>query len=315
MLRPIVLASLLAFGALTLAHAQTSGGVAPLKLVVPFPPGDGLESAARVLAELVGKELNTTVVVENRVGASGAVAAEAVARANDPRMLLVGTTALMGITPYIRSVPYSPADFEPIARFAHISAVIAIRNEIPAKDWAEFVALAKAAPKKFTYATPGEGTLTHLSVEALSRNAGIEMLAVPYKGMAPALQDFLGGRLDFYTEPAVVPSVKAGKARALAVNSNKRLPELPDVPTYNEAGIRAATTPWIGILTTKAMPADQKQQVAAAVKRAVESPEFTSKLPTGIESAYSPSADFAKQIQSEQAYYKDLIKTLNLKVE
>lgn len=313
MLHTIVLASLLAFGAL--AHAQTTGSSAPLKLIVPFPPGDGLESAARVLGELVAKDLNTTVVVDNRVGASGAVAAEAVARANDPRTLLVGTTAIMGITPYVRTVPYSPADFEPIAKFAHISAVMAIRNEIPAKNWTEFVALAKAAPKKYTYATPGEGTLTHLSVEALSRNAGIQMLPVPYKGMAPALQDFLGGRVDFYTEPAVVSSVKSGKARALAVNSDKRLPELPDVPTYSEAGIRAASTPWIGVLTTKAMPPALKQELAAAIKRAVESPEFTSKLPTGIEPAYSSSADFARQIQSEQAYYKDLIKTLELKVE
>ena len=313
MLCKIVIASLL--GWMALANAQTPSSSAPLKLIVPFPPGDGLESAARVLGELVAKDLDTVVVIDNKVGASGAVAAEAVVRANDSRTLLVGTTAIMGITPFLRTVPYSPADLEPIAKFAHISAVMAIRNEIPAKNWAEFVALAKANPKKFTYATPGEGTLTHLSVEALSRNAGIEMLAVPYKGMAPALQDFLGGRLDFYTEPAVVPSVKSGKARALAVNSDKRLAELPDVPTYTEAGIRAASTPWIGLLSTKAMPAEQRRQVAAAVKRAVESPEFLSKLPTGIGPAYGSSADFAKQIQSEQAYYKDLIKTLNLKVE
>lgn len=313
MLRRTVLAGLLAVS--SLGHAQTVASGAPLKLIVPFPPGDGLETAARVLGDLIAKDLNTTVVIENRVGASGVIAAEAVARSNDARTLLVGTTALMGITPFLRSVPYSPADFDPIAKFAHISAVMTIRNEIPAKTWAEFAALVKANPKKYTYAIPGEGTLTHLAMEATTRNAGIEMLAVPYKGMAPALQDFLGGRIDLYTEPAVVPYVKAGKVRALAVNSATRLAALPDVPTYQEAGIRAASTPWIGVLATKAMPADLKQQLVEAFRRAVASPEFAAKLPVGIEAAYGPSTDFARQIQAEQAYYKQLIASLNLKLQ
>ncbi len=312
MLRRTFAVGLLAISAL--AQAQT-GSNAPLKLVVPFPPGDGLDTAARVLGELVGKELNATVIVENRPGASGAIAAEAVARAAEPRTFLVGTTALLGITPFVRTVPYNPADFEPIARFAHIAAVIAIRNDIPAKNWAEFAALAKAEPKKYTYATPGEGTSIHLSVATIARNAGIEMLAVPYKGMAPALQDFLGGRIDLYSEPAVVPHVKSGKARGIAVNSPTRLPELPDVPTYEEAGIKSSSTPWLGVLATKAVPADLRQQVSNALGRAVASPEFASRLPAGVQAAYSPSADFAKQIQSEQAFYKQLISTLNLKIQ
>lgn len=313
MIRKFLLSGLMALSAL--AGAQTTTGNAPFRLVVPFPTGDGLESAARVLADIVAKDLNTPIIIDNRVGASGVIAAEAVATAKDPRTLLIGTTAIMGITPFLRSVPYSPADFEPIAKFAHISAVMAIRNEIPAKNWAEFVALAKAEPRKFSYATPGEGTLTHLAVEAMSRHAGIEMLPVPYKGMGPALQDFLGGRVDFYTEPAVVPHVKSGKVRALAVNSDKRLPELPNVPTYDEAGIRAASTPWIGVLTTKAMPAEQREQLAAAFRKAVASPDFASKLPTGIGPAYASSTDFAKQIQAEQAFYKQFIATLNLKLQ
>lgn len=313
MIRKFALSGLLVASAI--ANAQGLASTAPLKLVVPFPPGDGLEAAARVLGELVAKDLNTTIIVENKVGASGAIAAEYVSGARDPRTMLVGTTALMGITPFMRKVPYDPADFEPIAKFAHISAVMTIRNEIPAKNWAEFVALAKAEPGKFTYAIPGEGTLTHLAVEALSRNAGIKMMAIPYKGMAPALQDFIGGRIDLYTEPAVVQHVKAGKARALAINADKRLPELPDVPTYEEAGVKAATTPWIGVLTTKAMPTELKQQIAAAFKRAVASPTFASKLPIGIQAAYASSDEFSKQIQSEQSYYKQLIASLNLKIQ
>ncbi len=313
MLRKTFTASLL--GMAIVAHAQVGGGASPIKLVVPFPPGDGLETAARVLGDLVSKDLKIPVLIENRAGASGVIAAEAVARSTDGRTFLIGTTAIMGITPFLRTVPYSPSDFDPVSKFAHISAVMAIRNDIPAKTWAEFVTLAKAAPGKYTYATPGSGTLTHLAVAALTRNAGIQMQAIPYKGMGPALQDFIGGRLDLYTEPAVVPHVKSGAVRALAVNSQKRLPELPDVPTYEEAGIKAASTPWIGVLAPKSTSAELKRQVSEAFRKAVASPDFASRLPTGIEAAYSSSSDFAKQIRSEQEFYKQLITTLDLKIE
>lgn len=313
MLRRTFTASLVAVA--FAAHAQIGGGTAPLKLVVPFPPGDGLENAARVLGDLVSKDLKIPVIIENRPGGSGVIAAEAVAKSTDGRTFLVGTTAIMGITPLLRAVPYAPADFDPVAKFAHISAVMTIRNDIPAKNWAEFVVLAKAAPGKYTYATPGDGTLTHLAVATITRNAGIQMQAIPYKGMGPALQDFIGGRLDLYTEPAVVPHVKSGAVRALAVASRTRLPELPDVPTYEEAGIKAASTPWIGILAPKATPADLKRQLSAAFQRAVASPDFSSRLPTGIQAAYSSSSDFATQIRSEQEFYKQLITTLDLKIQ
>lgn len=313
MLRRAFTSSLIGFA--IAAHAQVGGGASPIKLVVPFPPGDGLENAARVLGDLVSKDLKIPVIIENRPGGSGVIAAEAVARSTDGRTFLVGTTAIMGITPFLRAVPYSPSDFDPVSKFAHISAVMAIRNDIPAKTWAEFVTFAKAAPGKYTYATPGDGTLTHLAVAALTRNAGIQMQAIPYKGMGPALQDFIGGRLDLYTEPAVVPHVKSGAVRALAVASQKRLPELPDVPTYEEAGIKAASTPWIGVLAPKSTSAELKRQLSEAFRKAVASPDFASRLPTGIEAAYSSSSDFATQIRSEQEFYKKLIASLDLKLQ
>ncbi|WP_423457807.1 Bug family tripartite tricarboxylate transporter substrate binding protein [Ottowia sp. VDI28] len=298
-----------------LVHAQGASAGAPLRFVVPFPPGDGLETAARVLVDLVAKDLNTTIVIDNRPGASGAIAAETVSRTHDGKTFLVGTTAIMGITPFVRTAPYSPADFVPVAKFAHISAVMAIRNEIPARNWAEFVALAKAAPGKYTYATPGDGTLTHLAMVTLTRHAGIDMVAVPYKGMGPALQDFVGGRLDVYTEPAVVQTAKAGKVRAIAVNSAHRLAELPDVPTYDEAGIKTSSTPWIGLLAPKGTPPALNAQLTAAFRKAVSSPEFASRLPAGIEAAYSNAEDFGKQLQTEQDLYKRLIGSLNLKLQ
>lgn len=296
------------------AHAQIGESVSPLKLVVPFPPGDAFENAARILGDLVAKDLKMPVIIENRPGAAGVIAAEAVAKTTDGKTFLIGTAAITGITPFLRTVQYSPSDFDPVAKFAHILPVMAIRNDIPAKTWAEFVVLAKAAPGKYTYATPGDGTLTHLTLAAITRNAGIQMQAIPYKGMGPALQDFIGGRLDLYAEPAVIPHVKAGTVRALGVARRTRLSELPDVPTYDEAGIKATTTSWIGVLAPKATPVELKRRLSAAIQRAVASPEFASRLPSGLQAAYSSSSDFAMQIRSEQKFYKQLITSLDLKI-
>lgn len=297
------------------AHAQIGDSASPLKLVIPFPPGDAFENAARILGDLVAKDMKVPVIIENRPGAAGVIAAEAVSKTTDGRTFLIGTAAITGITPYLRTVQYSPSDFDPVAKFAHILPVMAIRNDLPAKNWKEFVALAKASPGRYTYATPGDGSLTHLTLAAIARNAGIQMQAIPYKGMGPALQDFIGGRLDLYAEPAVIPHVKSGAVRALGVASKTRLPELPDVPTYDEAGIKATTTSWIGILAPKATPVELKRRLASAMQRAVSSPEFSSRLPPGLQAAYSSSSDFATQIESEQKFYKQLIASLDLKIQ
>lgn len=294
------------------AHAQSSG---PLKIVVPFPPGDALETAARTLAEFAASELGRPVVVENKPGAAGFIAAEQVARATDDATFLLGTTAMMAVTPYLRKAPYAPSDFVPVGRVATITAVFSIGNPVPARSWAEFVALAKSQPGKLTYATPGEGTILHLSMEMLQKETGLKFVQVPYKGMGPAMADFLGGRIDIYTEPAIIAQVKGGNAKALAVMGATRLPDLPDVPTLGELGVRFEAQPWIGLFAPKSASAKTTADVEAAIRKAASRPEFRAKLPPGVASAFADRQAFGRQIEAEQVGYRKVIADLNLKLD
>jgi tripartite-type tricarboxylate transporter receptor subunit TctC len=294
------------------AHAQSG---APIRLVVPFPPGDALEASARTLAEFASAELGRPVVVENKPGAAGFIAAEQVARATDDATYLLGTTAMMTVTPYLRKAPYSPADFQPLARISTITAVFTVNNAVPAKTWQEFVALAKANPGKHTYATPGEGTILHLSMEMLQKETGLKFVQVPYKGMGPAMQDYLGGRIDIYTEPAIIAQVKGGNGRALAIMGPSRLPDLPDVPTLAELGVKFEAQPWIGVFAPKSASPRAVAEVEAAIQKAAARPEFRAKLPPGVQAAYVGRDAFGRQIEAEQASYRKVIADLNLKLD
>lgn len=294
------------------AHAQTD---TPLTLVVPFPPGDALDATARAFAEAASQELKVPIVVDNKPGAAGFIAAEAVARSNNQATFLLGTTAMMSITPFARKAPYAPADFTPVARVATINLVFAVPSSFPAKSWNEFVTLAKRDPGKYTYASPGEGTLLHLAMEALQATAGFKLLHVPYKGMAPALQDFLAGRIDVYGEPANISHVKAGTARALAVVGDMRLAELPDVPTTRELQVAYAHSGWFGIFAPRNVPPALVTRLSAALRNAAARPELRGKLPPGVQSAYLEPVAFASQIQAEQGIYRKLISDLNIKLD
>lgn len=299
-------------GCILTAQAQTSG---PLTLVVPFPPGDALDATARAVAEAAAQELKTTIVVENKPGAGGYLAADAVARSNNGNTFLLGTTAMMTVTPFLRKAPYAPSDFTPVARIATINLVVSVGSGFPAKTWAEFLALAKKDPGKYTYASPGDGTLIHIGMEALQATAGFKLLHVPYKGMGPALQDFLGGRIDVYSEPAVIAHVKAGKATALTVVGDARLAELPDVPTTRDLKVSYEQPAWFGIFAPKSVPQDLVARMGAALATATARPELKGKVPAGVQASYLESKAFSSQIQTETNLYRKLIADLNLKLD
>lgn len=298
----------LAFG----VQAQSTG---PLTLVVPFPPGDALDATARAVAEAASLELKLPIIVDNKPGASGFIAADAVARSTNQTTFLLGTTAMMSITPFAKKAPYAPSDFTPVARIATVNLVFSVPSSFPAKSWSEFVALAKASPGKYTYASPGEGTLLHMGMEALQSTAGFKLLHVPYKGMGPALQDFLAGRIDVYAEPGVITYVKAGKARALAVVGDARLAELPEVPSTRELKVPYEQPGWFGVFAPKSVPPALVERVSAALKKASALPELRGKLPPGVQSSYLAGAPFSTQIQTEQGIYRKLISDLNIKLD
>ncbi len=307
--RTVLATSLLALAAT--AYAQTD----TLTLVVPFPPGDALDATARAAAEAASQELKIPIVVDNKPGASGFIAAEAVMRSTNQTTFLLGTTAMMSITPFVKKAPYAPADFTPVARIAAINLVFTVPASSPAKTWADFVQLAKKDPGKYTYASPGEGTLLHLGMEALQSTGGFKLLHVPYKGMGPALQDFLGGRIDVYGEPGIIPHVKAGTARALAVVGDTRLPEIPEVPTTRELKVAYDASGWFGVFAPKNVPAALVERMSSALRNATEQPAFKGRLPAGVHPSYLPGNAFARELQGEQAVYRKIITDLNIKLD
>jgi tripartite-type tricarboxylate transporter receptor subunit TctC len=308
--RNLVAAAVL--GCALTAHAQ---GNSPLTLVVPFPPGDALDTTARAIAEAAAQELKQTIVVDNKPGAGGFVAADHVARSTNGSTFLLGTTAMMTITPFARKAPYAPSDFTPVARIATINLVVTVTSAFPARNWAEFVALARQNPGKYTYASPGDGTLLHLAMEAVQSTAGIKLLHVPYRGMGPAMQDFLGGRIDVYAEPAIIAHVKAGTARALVVAGDTRLAELPDVPSTKDVGLSYQQAGWFGIFAPKSVPQELAARMSSALAVATGRSDLKGRLPPGVQSAYLDGKGLDAQIQTEQGLYRKLITDLNIKLD
>lgn len=296
-----------------LAAAQPAEG--PITLVVPFPPGDALDGTARAVAEAVATELKTTIVVDNKPGAAGSIAAEAVARSGSPTTFLLGTTGMMSINPFLRKTPYAPSDFVPVARMATIVSVIAVAPSFPARNWTEFVALAKASPGKYSYASPGPGTGIHMAMEAVQSAAAIKLLHVPYRGMATALPDFLGGRVDIYSEAGIINHIKAGTARGLAVVGPSRLPELPDVPSTHELKVPFDAPGWLAVFGTKGVSPALAEQLSAALRKAVANPELKTRLPVGVQASYANAATLGRQIQADQAVYRKLITDLDIKAD
>jgi tripartite-type tricarboxylate transporter receptor subunit TctC len=288
----------------------------PVRLVVPFPAGDALDASARTLADQLGPLLGQTVIVDNRPGAGGYIAAEAVARSNaDGYTIMYATTAMLAITPYLRPAPYDPEkDFDAVARVATISLVVAVTPGHPARTWAELVNLSRQNPGKYTWATPGDGTLIHLMGEQLQSLAGIRWTHVPYKGMGQAVTDFLAGQVDIFLEPGIVPQANAGKARLLAIMADTHLAEAPTVPTLREAGLPFETTGWFGIVAPRGTPAEAITKLSSAIRTATAQREFASRLPPAVAPAYQAAGDFAATVRNDRQVYQALIKRLDLKL-
>ena len=232
----------------------------PVRIVVPFTPGTGPDIIARFVAERLSPELRQPVVVENLAGASGNIGSQQVARARpDGLTLMSSVNTLVMNASLFKNLPYDPvADFAPIGLTAWGSLVLVANPGLPTNTLAELVTASKAAPRKLTYGSPGVGTPHHLSMALVEQAAGIELLHVPYKGTAGAVQDLLGGQIGYMFLPVHVSAqyIRGGKLKAIAVGSPRRQPQLPDVPTLIEAGLVGADVDmWYGLFAPKATPA------------------------------------------------------------
>ncbi|HMN80043.1 MAG TPA: tripartite tricarboxylate transporter substrate binding protein [Burkholderiaceae bacterium] len=279
---------LLATGGLALpgwAGAQLMGWpTKPIRLVVPFPAGGPTDIVARPVAQMLGDRLKTQVVVDNRGGAGGSIGADIVARsASDGYTLLMGTvgTAAINVSLY-RKLMYDPVrDFTPIAMVASAPVALVCHPGQPFNTAREMIAAAKAKPGALSFGTAGNGTPGHLTGAMFEAAAGVKLQHVPYKGSAPAVTDLVGGPIALMVDPpqSVISNVQAGKLRALAVSSRDRSPQLPDVPTFAEAGLTGfESTAWWAVFAPARMPSPLVNALKGEIEKIVASPQFRQQL-------------------------------------
>ena len=303
------------------ALAQTAYPNKPIRILVGFAPGGGTDIVARALGVKMSEVLGQTIVVENRAGASGTIAAAEVARsAPDGYTLLMGHSNSNAIAPFVLDkVPYdAAADFTPITYVGYVPNVLVVHPSIPARTVPELVALAKAKPGTYTYASSGVGSTQHLAGALFAKLTEVELNHIPYKGSGQAVVDLIGGQvnMNFDTMPPVLEHIKSGKLRALAISTPQRLSQLPDVPTFSEVGIKGfEVTNWYSVMGPKGLPADVVNKIDGAVKKAMADPSINSSLVAqGVQfgGAATP-AQFSDFIKAELAKYQKLVKDLNVK--
>lgn len=312
-------AALAALAALAAAPAGAQSWPAgPVRFVVPYPAGGNADAVARLIGAKVAPALGQTVVIENKAGAGGTIGAAAVAKAAaDGQTFLVAPTAVLAITPHLRKVGYEPlTELLPVAKLSGSYGIVTARKDLPASTMAEFIALAKKAPGKLTFGSAGNATATHISGEIVHRSAGIQLLHVPFKGSAEALNDLLAGRIDLIYDAVGLPQVKAGALKALAVTSKERHPELPQVPTLAEQGIDAPGGSWFGVFAPRGTAAAVVARLAAELQKAVTAADTREQLArvSQYPEFLGPEA-FAKAVADDSAFFKDLIAQLGLKAE
>lgn len=302
----------------TPAHAADTLPKGPVRLVVPYPAGGNADNLARLFAERMTRETGITFVVENKAGAGGTIGAQAVATApGDGSTLLLAPTAVHVVTPHLRQVPYDPfKDFVPIAKLASTIGIVAARRDLPANDMREFIAYAKTHGGKASYGSAGLGTLTHLQGEVVNINAGVNMLHVPYKGSAEALNDLLAGRIDVMYDPVALQQIKAGRLKALASTGTDRHPDLPDVPTLRELKLDYSLPSWYGLYGPKGLPPALVERYAASAQRVMAAPDMKDMLVKYSQfPSYQGPSQFARQLREDDAFYKQLIEKGNIRLD
>lgn len=293
----------------------------PITLVVPFATGGTTDVLARAVGQELSKSLGQSVVVENKGGAGATLGADYVAKAKpDGHILLMGAVHHTIATSVYKKLGYDfQKDFAPVTTVALVPNVLVVGPNVPAKNVAELIALAKAAPGKHTYGSNGNGTGQHLIGSQFEKASGVQLLHVPYKGSGPLTIDLLGGQVDmsFDTIPPVLSHIKAGKLRPLAVTTIKRSPALSNVPTLDEAGLKGFDQgTWFGVLAPAATPKEIVARLNAEIVKIVKAPEFRKKMEElGAEAIGNTQDEMAAQIKADTERYAGLVKEAKVTIE
>ena len=329
MRNPLLHAALLALLAAPAANAATAQSAPagaypdkPLRLIVPFPPGGGNDILARAVGQRLVEVLGQQFVVDNRGGAGGAIGATiAAAAAPDGYTLFLGSVGNLAQNPALKeNLPYNPVrDFAPVSLIATSSFILAVNPGVAAKSVQELIALAKASPGKFNYASAGTGSSLHMAGELFKHATGTDMLHVPYKGTVPAMTDLIGGRVQliFSTMPPALPLIKTGRLRALGVTTAKRAAAAPEVPTIAESGVKGFNVSnWQGILLPAKTPGAIVRKLNRDLLATLKLPGMPETLAAqGLESAGSTPEEFGALIKAEIAKYTQVVKAAGIRVD
>lgn len=298
-----------AWSGLSLAQPQMT------RIVVAFPPGGPVDFVARTLAEQLGKELGHTVVIENKAGANGAIAADFVSRAPaDTRTLWLTSVGAVAINPSLYpKLSYKPAtDLTPVSLVVSNVEMLVVNAKAPYNTGAEFVAAARKSSAPLTMASSGTGSVPHLAMELLNEHAKIKLSHIPYKGAAPAITDVVAGHVDgfFGDIPGLIGQITAGKLKPIGIAATKRHPRFPDVKTFAEMGIDGVDSDnWYALFAPKGTPAPEIEKMNKAVRRALNTPSVKSKLEaSGAEVAGSSPAELAKTLDADTLKWSRVVR-------
>lgn len=292
----------------------------PIRVIVPFAPGGGLDISTRMIGQKLTEKWGQNIVVDSRPGAGTIVGTEIASKAVPDGYTLLMITTTFAINPGLHpKLPYDPIrDFSPVSQLNSQPNVVVVTPSLAARTVKDLIALAKSKPGELTFATPGAGSAPHLSAEMFQRAAGVSMIHVPYKGIPPAVTDVVGGRVTmlFTTTISAAPHIKSGKLRAVAITSAKRQPSMPDVPTVGETlqGYRAEA--FQGMVAPAGVPKGIIDKIAAEVARIVKLPEVAERFQLdGAEAVGSTPKEFAAFLKAETEKWSKVIKDAGIKPE
>ena len=303
------------------AAQQQAYPVKPIRLIVPYPPGGTTSTFARLVGEKVTSSWGYNVIVDNRPGGNTIIGTEALTRAVPDGHTIMFMDSAHVINPsLVPHLPYTAIrDFSPIGTMASTELLLAVHPSVPASTLKEFLAYAKTKPGQLNYASSGTGSVSHLSSELLNMLAGVSLVHVPYKGAAAALTDLIGGHVEmiFNGVPSVLPHIQSGRVRGIAIGSLKRFPALPEVPTFDESGLKGyEATTWFGLMAPAKTPRDVITRLNVEVDKALKSPDIKERfLNEGVEPMGGTPEQFGAFIRDEINKYAKVVKAANLKGE